>query len=221
MVIEEACRQAASWRDLFGGRERLSISVNLSAKQFSNGVDLLNQIGRGLTTFGLEAEFLRVEITESAIMRNPELATVTLLELRRLGIGVHLDDFGTGYSSLGYLQRFPVDTLKIDRSFVSSPASPAVRNPEIVQTVASLARSLALETTAEGIESLEQLQYLRALGRTYGQGHYFSRPVDAFDAGVLIADWNAADRASVCCPWERVARETRRRRSARILRATS
>jgi diguanylate cyclase (GGDEF)-like protein len=193
-VIEEACRQAAIWRDLFDGREPVSISVNLSAKQFSNGVDVLDQIGRALTTFGLPAEFLCVEITESAIMRNPEVATVTLLELRRLGIGVHLDDFGTGYSSLGYLQRFPVDTLKIDRSFVSSPASPAVRNPEIVQTVASLARSLALETTAEGIETLEQLQYLRSLGCTYGQGYYFSRPLDAFDAGVLIVDWNAANQ---------------------------
>jgi diguanylate cyclase (GGDEF)-like protein len=194
-VIEEACRQAASWRDVFGGRERVSISVNLSAKQFSNSVDLLNVIGRSLTTFGLDAEFLCVEITESAIMRDPELATVTLLELRRLGIGVHLDDFGTGYSSLGYLQRFPVDTLKIDRSFVSSSASPAVRNPEIVRTVASLARSLALETTAEGIETFEQLQFLRSLGCTYGQGYYFSRPLGAFDAGALIADWNAADRA--------------------------
>jgi diguanylate cyclase (GGDEF)-like protein len=196
-VIDEACRQAASWRDVFPGREPVSISVNLSAKQFSNGVDLLDQIARSLTAFGLDAHFLCVEITESAIMRNPELATVTLLELRRLGIGVHLDDFGTGYSSLGYLQRFPIDTLKIDRSFVSSPASPGVRNPEILQTIASLAKSLALETTAEGIETIEQLECLRSLGATYGQGYYFSRPLGAHDAGALIDGWNGADRTDL------------------------
>jgi EAL domain-containing protein (putative c-di-GMP-specific phosphodiesterase class I) len=184
-------------RDVFPNREPLSISVNLSAKQFSNGVDLLDQIGRGLTAFRLDAHFLCVEITESAIMRDPELATVTLVELRRLGIGVHLDDFGTGYSSLGYLQRFPVDTLKIDRSFVSSPASPEVRNPEIVQTIASLAKSLGLETTAEGIETVEQFEYLRSLGCTYGQGYYFARPLAALDAGLLIADWNMTNRAAL------------------------
>jgi len=119
------------------------------------------------------------------------------MELHRLGIEVHLDDFGTGYSSLGYLQRFPVDTLKIDRSFISSAASAAVRNPEIVQTITSLARSLSLTTTGEGIETAEQLAYLRSLGCTHGQGYYFSRPLNPADATCLIADWNAAQRVEL------------------------
>jgi EAL domain-containing protein (putative c-di-GMP-specific phosphodiesterase class I) len=189
-VIEEACRQAAGWRNRFGAGEYLTVSVNLSARQFSSGVDMLEQISRSLAAQALDARCLCVEITESAIMRSPDLATMTLLELRRLGVGVHLDDFGTGYSSLGYLQRFPVDTLKIDRSFVSSSSSPKLRNPEIVRTITTLACSLALETTAEGIETEEQLEYLRSLGCTYGQGYYFSRPLSADHASALIANWD-------------------------------
>jgi EAL domain-containing protein (putative c-di-GMP-specific phosphodiesterase class I) len=196
-VIEEACRQAANWRDEFARREPLAISVNLSAKQFSNGADLLEQIEWSLKAFALSPRLLHLEITESAIMRDPDVATVTLMELHRLGIEVHLDDFGTGYSSLGYLQRFPVDTLKIDRSFISSAASAAVRNPEIVQTITSLARSLSLTTTGEGIETAEQLAYLRSLGCTHGQGYYFSRPLNPADATCLIADWNAAQRVEL------------------------
>jgi diguanylate cyclase (GGDEF)-like protein len=196
-VIEEACRQAANWRDEFARREPLAISVNLSAKQFSNGADLLEQIEWSLKAFALSPRLLHLEITESAIMRDPDVATVTLMELHRLGIEVHLDDFGTAYSSLGYLQRFPVDTLKIDRSFISSAASAAVRNPEIVQTITSLARSLSLTTTGEGIETAEQLAYLRSLGCTHGQGYYFSRPLNPADATCLIADWNAAQRVEL------------------------
>jgi diguanylate cyclase (GGDEF)-like protein len=187
-VIEEACRQAASWRDQFPHRD-LAISVNLSANQFSSGVELLDQIQRNLQAFALSARSVRVEITESAIMRNPDFAAATLLELRRLGVEADLDDFGTGYSSLGYLQRFPVDALKIDRSFISSPGAGGVRNPEIVQTITSLARSLGLKTTAEGIETAEQLEYLRMLGCTHGQGYYFSRPLGVANAGTLIACW--------------------------------
>jgi diguanylate cyclase (GGDEF)-like protein len=196
-VIEEACRQAANWRDEFARREPLAISVNVSAKQFSNGADLLEQIERSLKAFALSPQLLHLEITESAIMRDPDVATVTLMELHRLGIEVHLDDFGTGYSSLGYLQRFPVDTLKIDRSFISSGASAAVRNPEIVQTITSLARSLSLKTTAEGIETAEQLAYLSSLGCTHGQGYHFSRPLNPADATWLIGDWNSAQRVGL------------------------
>ncbi len=190
-VIDEACRQAALWRDAGGSRRPLAISVNVSAKQFSSA-RLLGQIKDGLERFGLDAAHLHVEITESAIVRNPDVATATLMELRRMGVEVHLDDFGTGYSSLGYLQRFPVDTLKIDRSFISASSAPGVGNPEIVRTIASLARSLSMKTTAEGVETREQLDELRALDCTNAQGYYFSRPVGAMAAGALIADWNRA-----------------------------
>jgi EAL domain-containing protein (putative c-di-GMP-specific phosphodiesterase class I) len=138
---------------------------------------------------GLSAEHLHLEITESAIMCSPEVATGTLLALRGLGIDVHLDDFGTGYSSLSYLQRFPVDVLKIDRSFISTPGA-GVGNPEIVQTITSLAQSLGLKTTAEGVETREQLDRLRAMGCTHAQGYLFARPLTATDAGDFIENWS-------------------------------
>jgi diguanylate cyclase (GGDEF)-like protein len=186
-VIGEACRQAAIWRDAFARKRPLSINVNVSARQFSSP-ELLQQIKVAMETFHLSAEHLHVEITESAIMGSPDVATATLLELRRMGIEVHLDDFGTGYSSLGHLHRFPVDTLKIDRSFISMSGA-RVGNPAIVQAITSLARSLSMETTAEGVETKEQLEQLRLLNCTNAQGYYFSRPVDAAAAGALIEKW--------------------------------
>ena len=167
------------------------MSVNVSARQFSDA-RLLELIKSTLDEFGSSAELLQIEITESAIMANAETAATTLSELRAMGIEVQLDDFGTGYSSLGYLQRLPVDVLKIDRSFVSMSGS-AVGNPQIVRTITSLAESLSMSTTAEGIETLEQLTELRSLNCTNGQGYYFSPPLNAADAGALIAGWTQAD----------------------------
>jgi predicted signal transduction protein with EAL and GGDEF domain len=189
-VIDEACRQAAIWRDAFTRQAPLAISVNVSAKQFSSD-DLLDQIRDALKAFHLNPEYLHVEISESAIMSSPEVATVTLMELRRMGIEVHLDDFGTGYSSLGYLQRFPVDTLKIDRSFIGMSGK-GVGNPEIVQTITSLARNLSLKTTAEGVETLEQFDQLRSLNCTNAQGYYFAPPLTPAAASTLIANWSCA-----------------------------
>ncbi|GAC1541779.1 MAG: hypothetical protein NVS2B17_19550 [Candidatus Velthaea sp.] len=186
-VLDEACRQARCWQDTFARRRPLAISVNLSAKHFSSP-NLLNEITSAIAKFNLSAEHLHIEITESAIMKNPELTTATLTALRKLGVKVHVDDFGTGYSSLGYLKRFPVDTLKIDRSFVSM-AGNGVADPEIVQTITSLAGSLSMSTTAEGIETLEQLRQLRSLNCTDGQGYFFSPPIDAANATTLIANW--------------------------------
>ncbi|GAC1518513.1 MAG: hypothetical protein NVS2B3_14560 [Vulcanimicrobiaceae bacterium] len=187
-VIDEACRQAAVWRDAFTRRPPVAISVNVSAKQFSS-VELLEHIKAALASADLRAGYLHVEITESALMRNPEVAMATLGELRRIGVEVHLDDFGTGYSSLGYLQRFPVDTLKIDRSFVSG-SGVEIGNLEIVRTITSLARSLSIATTAEGVETLRQYEQLRELGCTNAQGYYLSRPITGAAATALIAVWN-------------------------------
>ena len=193
LVIQEAMRQARLWRDAFRTDEVLAISVNVSAKQFSHP-GLLDVIKNSLAENGLNPAYLNVEITESAIMANPDTAASMLTELRAMGVQVHLDDFGTGYSSLGYLQRLPVDTLKIDRSFIST-AGAGVGNPEIVQTVTSLARSLSMETTAEGIETVEQLHQLRSLDCTNGQGYLFSRPLNAAAAGAFISTWGTVEGA--------------------------
>ncbi len=193
-VLGEATRQGRIWRDTFGTARPLTMSVNVSARQFSDS-RLVAVISKALADSGLSADDLCVEITESAIMANAETAAATLTELRAMGVDVQLDDFGTGYSSLGYLQRLPVDTLKIDRSFISAAGS-GVGNPEIVRTVTSLAQSLSMKTTAEGIETLEQLEQLRSLGCTNGQGYYFSRPVNAADARGLIAAWPQEQRRS-------------------------
>ena len=184
-VIGEACRQARAWKDTYGSDEPLAISVNVSAKQLS-AAGLLDQIKTALGMYRLTGRDLHIEITESTIVSNP-LALATLVELRKLGFEVHVDDFGTGYSSLAYLQEFPVDTLKIDRSFVSSADSSGVRNPEIVKTIASLARRLSMQSTAEGVETREQFEALRSIGCTNAQGYYFSRPVCARDAAEFIA----------------------------------
>jgi diguanylate cyclase (GGDEF)-like protein len=186
-VLQEACRQARIWDETFGFEPPLAISVNVSARQLSDS-GLHEQMMAGLRENGLSGKHVHVEITESAIMKNPEVAMITLRKLRDLGIELHLDDFGTGYSSLSYLQRFPVDTLKIDRSFVSMSGDD-ISNPEIVQTIASLARSLSMGTTAEGIETCAQFEQLRSLGCTNGQGYYISPPVDAAAASDMIRTW--------------------------------
>ncbi len=186
-VIGEACRQSARWRDTFPRRAPLSVGVNVSAKQFSSA-DVLGQIEAGLQKFSLAPERLNIEITESAIMQSPELAMATLTALCALGVEAKLDDFGTGYSSLGYLHRFPVDTLKIDRSFISA-SGPGVGNPQIVQTITALARSLSMSTTAEGVETKRQLEELRSFGCTNAQGYYFARPLSADAASAFIATW--------------------------------
>ena len=192
-VFEEAACQARLWRDQFGFARPLAISVNVSAQQFAK-LGLLDEIRNALGMFDLSSAHLHVEITESAIMVDPEMATKTLTELRNIGIEVHLDDFGTGYSSLGYLQRFPVSTLKIDRSFVSMGGK-GISNPQIVSSITSLAHSLSIKTTAEGIETLEQLEQLRAMHCTNGQGYYFSRPMTAVAATTAIANWRRAEIA--------------------------
>ena len=134
---------------------------------------------------GFDPRSLKLEITESVVMENAEEATARIGQLRDLGVELYLDDFGTGYSSLSYLHRFPVDTLKIDRSFINWMG---VRdeNSEIVRTIVELAHNLRMKVIAEGVETEEQVSYLKALQCEYGQGYYFSRPLDAESAGRLI-----------------------------------
>ena len=185
LVLRQACTQMREWQ-LALGKESLTMSVNLSGKQLTQ-TDLIRQVQDTLSQTGLTSTCLRLEITESVVMENAELATNTLLQLRKLGVHLSIDDFGTGYSSLSYLHRFPVNTLKIDRSFIGRMAK-GDENSEIVRTICTLANNLGMEVVAEGVETHEQLELLRSLKCEYGQGYLFSRPVDAEKATALILE---------------------------------
>lgn len=185
-VLLEACRQLRQWQIEFSSlKELLTISVNLSVKQFMQP-DLLTQVTQILQQTGLDARSLKLEITESAIMEDSESASVTLLQLKALGIQLCMDDFGTGYSSLSYLHRFPMDILKIDRSFISN-IKVKEQNLKIIETIVTLAHSLGMAVTAEGVETTEQLAFLKALNCEFGQGYFFSKAVGSHEAGRLIA----------------------------------
>jgi EAL domain-containing protein (putative c-di-GMP-specific phosphodiesterase class I) len=186
-VLSQACRQMQAWQERFGARAPHMISVNLSSKQLAQP-DLVEQIDTVLRDTGLAACSLKLEITESSFMENCEAAIAMLSQLKSTGIQVGIDDFGTGYSSLSYLYRLPLDTLKIDRSFIARMGAHG-EDSEIVGTIVSLAHHLKLDVIAEGVETAEQLAQLQALGCEYGQGYYFSRPVPAEAASGFIATW--------------------------------
>jgi EAL domain-containing protein (putative c-di-GMP-specific phosphodiesterase class I) len=185
VVLRRACAQMREWHSAVG-RQSLTMSVNLSGKQLTQ-TDLISVIQKTLEETGLNPTCLRLEITESIVMENAELATNTLLQLRQLGVHLSIDDFGTGYSSLSYLHRFPVNTLKIDRSFIGRMAK-GDENSEIVKTVCTLANNLGMEVVAEGVETREQMEVLRSLNCAYGQGYLFSSPVDAEKATVMVLE---------------------------------
>ena len=184
-VLREACRQLKEWLRSLSDGGRLSVSVNLSGRQFAQP-DLVERVQEVLSETGLEPAYLALEITESVLMGQDEAATRTLASLRSMNIGLHIDDFGTGYSSLSYLHRFPVDTLKIDRSFVDRLGTPD-ENHEIVRTIVSLAHSLGMWVLAEGVETADQLEQLRQLSCDLGQGSFFSPALEAGQAEALIA----------------------------------
>lgn len=187
-VLKESCRQLKTWLDSNQLSNRVSrdlnISVNLSVRQFAQP-DLIEQIDRILAETQLEGSRLKLEITESAIMGNTELATSVLQRLRERQIQLSIDDFGTGYSSLSYLHRFPLDNLKIDRSFVNRIGDTG-ENVEIVQAIVTLAHNLKMNVTAEGIETVQQSEHLKKLGCEYGQGYYFAKPLDSKSAAALL-----------------------------------
>jgi diguanylate cyclase (GGDEF)-like protein/PAS domain S-box-containing protein len=185
-VLREACRQIQRWQVVFPSDPPLFISVNLSGKQFTQA-DLIHEVAYILSETRIDPHSLKLEITESMVMENIEAATEMLNELRALGVQLSIDDFGTGYSSLSYLHRFPIDTLKIDRSFVTQ-MSENNENAEIVRTIVMLAQNLGMDVVAEGVETNEQLALLRKLGCENGQGYFFSKPLDVAGAEKIIAD---------------------------------
>src|SRR5215211_1763468 len=183
-VLREACSQLRTWQQRSPMNRDLIMSVNLSGKQLTQP-GLMERIEEVLHEFQINPWHLKLEITETVVMENPELAAVTLAKLRGLGVRLSIDDFGTGYSSLSYLNRFPLDTLKIDRSFVTS-MNEADENFQIVQTIITLAGNLGMQVVAEGVETEEQLDLLRSLKCHYGQGFYFSKPLDVTEAEMFI-----------------------------------
>jgi EAL domain-containing protein (putative c-di-GMP-specific phosphodiesterase class I) len=172
------------WQDDYPAAANLSVSVNLSCKQFLQP-DLAEQIAAALKKTGLDPRCLKLEITESHIMENSEMAVTMINGLRTLGVELSLDDFGTGYSSLSYLHRLPVDYLKIDRSFVSRMID-SEENSEIVHTIIKLARNLKMKVVAEGIETGVQFEYLKKLKCEFGQGYLFSKPLESEAAEMFI-----------------------------------
>ena len=174
-VLREACRQVAVWQKQ--GLPTLRIGVNISALQFRR-LDLVDTVRRALADAGVDAKYLEIELTETAVMSDPEESLDILERLSRMGVIVSVDDFGTGYSSMSYLRRFPIDKLKIDRSFIANVMTSA-DDASIVRAIISLAHGLRLKVVAEGVESAEQVQFLQDLGCDQYQGFYFSRPVDS------------------------------------------
>jgi EAL domain-containing protein (putative c-di-GMP-specific phosphodiesterase class I) len=182
-ILEEACTQAARWRSRYG-RAAPSVSVNLSPRQLQDP-ELLTCVSRTLSRAGLDGGALHVEITESLLMSDSDLAGRKLAELRALGVGVAIDDFGTGYSSLAYLRRYPVDVLKIDQSFVA-PLLEGPRPAALVRSIIELARALEVTTVAEGVENAEQARILRDLGCHIAQGFFLCRPQPAGELDALF-----------------------------------
>jgi predicted signal transduction protein with EAL and GGDEF domain len=185
-VLHEACRQMSEWRVRHRGLPPMAVSVNLSSKQIAKA-DLVVEILRVLADTALDARSLKLEITESLIMADPEAAIDVLAQLKALHVQSAIDDFGTGYSSLSYLHRFPVETLKVDRSFVGAMRSEQTGEGEIVRAIVSLAHNLGLDVIAEGVETAHQVQRLKALGCEHAQGFFFSQPLSREGAADHLA----------------------------------
>ena len=181
--LRAACRQSKSWQD--DGLTPPPIAVNISARQFQQG-NLAEVIVRILQETGVDPHRLEIELTESSIMRNAEAAAKTLNQLKAIGIKISIDDFGTGYSSLGYLKRLPVDVLKIDRSFVQD-LNTDPDDAALVMAIITLAHNLGLEVIAEGVETEEQLGFLRLLRCDGAQGYLFGKPAPADECRALLA----------------------------------
>ena len=184
-ILGEACRQARDWQEQYPSAPPLVMNVNLSARQFRQP-NLAAEVARVLRETGLNPSSLELEVTESIMLDDADSANQTLRRLKNLGVRIAIDDFGTGYSSLSYLTRFPVDTLKVDRSFVARMGHEA-EVTAIVQAVITLAKKLGLEVVAEGVERFEQLEQLREMECDLAQGYYFAKPLSSESIQTLLA----------------------------------
>jgi EAL domain-containing protein (putative c-di-GMP-specific phosphodiesterase class I) len=174
-VIEEACQQLKQWEKIYPGDKPLTMSVNISSVQL-NYQDFVEQVEEIITEADINPANLTFEITESMIVEDNLIASRVISRLRELGLRVHLDDFGTGYSALSYLQRYPIDILKIDRAFIGKIEQNG-ETIEIIKAILNLARDLNMSVIAEGIETEYQFDLLKELNCQFGQGYYFAKPM--------------------------------------------
>ena len=183
LMLEQSIQQLSTWRRTAGTPD-LVMSVNLSPRQLTDPA-VADRVAEMLERYALPPSALTLEITESALMEDPDLAARTLTQLRDLGVGISVDDFGTGYSSLSYLRRFPVTAVKIDRSFIES-ITMSRDDEAIVEGIINLAHTLGLTVVAEGVETVEQMQLLRKLGCDLAQGYLFSKPRPGGELAALL-----------------------------------
>ena len=181
-VMRTACAQLKAWHT--EGMTDLRIAVNLSARQFYEG-QLVPAIGRILAAAGLASKYVELELTESMIMKDPKITTSSLNELKEMGVSIAVDDFGTGYSSLSCLKKFPIDVLKIDRSFVRDVATDA-DDAAIARTIIAMAKTLAMRVVGEGVEDIQQLEFLRNNGCDVVQGYLLAKPAPADEASIIL-----------------------------------
>jgi len=186
-VLDEACKQAAEWINT--GERPVRVAVNVSADQFLQP-DFVSNVHKCLQKYELPPEYLELELTESVVMNDVGLVVESLSALRGAGVKIALDDFGTGYSSLSYLRNLPIDTLKIDKSFIQCMEMENDQESSIAQTVAVLAESLGLDTVAEGVETDDQLNAVIKMGISSVQGYYYSKPLAAAELQKTVAEIN-------------------------------
>jgi EAL domain-containing protein (putative c-di-GMP-specific phosphodiesterase class I) len=191
-VLEEACRQAAAWH---AGGYPIGMAVNVSARQLDSD-QIVGDIKGALAKSGLDPTALTIEITETTLMRNVEETAHRLRAIKALGVRIAIDDFGTGYSSLGHLKRFPVDALKIDRSFISELRANQ-QGDAVIHTLVQLGKALSIETFAEGIEQSYELSLLTEEDCESGQGFLFARPLDVAGTEAFLKRWAESGAASL------------------------
>ena len=183
-ILQAACKQMQQWREQFSSAASMVMSVNLSSRQFAQA-NLVTQIQETLILTGLDGANLKLEITESMVMDDVENTIALLHELKKLKIKISMDDFGTGFSSFSYLHRFPIDTLKVDRSFVSN-MDRGIKNQDIVNIIVILAHRLGMDVVAEGIETRVEQDILHQFSCECGQGYFFAKPLSQADASELL-----------------------------------
>jgi EAL domain-containing protein (putative c-di-GMP-specific phosphodiesterase class I) len=192
-VLQEACSQLKSWQNKFPNLQNVGVNVNISSKQFSHSI-FIEQVLQALRTSNLNASALKLEITEGVLISNYAPANEVFTKLQGLGVELQIDDFGTGYSALGYLQHFPINAIKIDRTFVNEMAK-SRKSTGLVRAIISMAREMGMETIAEGIETEKQLSELKGLLCGYGQGFLLSRPLDTASIEKVLT--NMGDSAHI------------------------